>query len=165
MEPKKENPQAALWQGRNRGALYLALTAKAFTSVFKMDSRPSCTPFPTIGLAQGTGFYLGPATASRLSVGRPLESLTLPALQGLPKAPLDRLLVVCPLLLLSPWPVSCVLHMQAHTSCLGVTAPHRTHLLTLLPSLPLNVPLSKLSLHMPLLASGCMGTCGRHPGT
>ena len=31
MEPKKENPQAALWPGRNRGALYLALTSVAFT--------------------------------------------------------------------------------------------------------------------------------------
>lgn len=116
-----------------------------------MDSRPSCTRFPTTGLAQGTGFSLGPAIASRLSVGRPLESLTLLALQGLPKAPLDLLLVVFPCLLLSPWPFSRVLHMHAHTSCLGVTAPHPTHLLTLLLSPPLNVPLLKLSLHIPAL--------------
>lgn len=116
-----------------------------------MDSRPSCTHLPTIGLAQGTGFSLGPAIAFRLTVGRPLESLTLPALQGLPKAPLDLLLVVFPCLLLSPWPFSHVLHMQVHTSYLGVTAPHPTHLLTLLLHPPLNIPLSKISLHIPAL--------------
>ena len=82
----------------------LCLAAKAFASFFKMDSRPSCTHLPTIGLAQGTGFSLGPAIAFRLTVGRPLESLTLPALQGLPKAPLDLLLVVFPASCCHPGP-------------------------------------------------------------
>ena len=107
----------------------------------------------------GPGSYLSLAAASRLSVGRPLEFPTPPALQGLPKAPLDLLPVVCPPVSCchpSPSPVSLTCRrmppipgslLPSLPSCRG----RLSHSLTLLFSPPRNATLSKLSLHTPAL--------------